>query len=341
MKPFYALFFVLLVTVMPARAQFSGSYAPSRWQTFLSPVSNGSVDFSGAPASIKITGSDNPGGTTTNNVLTQVSIQTVAAGVWQFSWAYVTFDSDAAPEYDIAYVIINGIRTNLSSLTQGEVNQNGTYNGTSIPANSVIAFGIDATDNIYGSAELVISGFIPPGGISTLPVNFSTVKATPIDQLVRIDWSTASETNNRYFEVERLQENNSYISIGTVKAGTNSNSLQHYYFEDKQPLPGINYYRVKQVDIDGRYSYSIIVQAKWNNTTDAGIRVWGNPVTNVLQVSVGKPAILQLYNMTGSLLNSWNITGSQVQSFDISYLAAGMYMLKTSDGTMTQKIIKK
>lgn len=340
MKPFYALFFVLSLSVMSARAQFSGSYAPSRWQTFLSPVSNGSVDFSGAPASIKITGSDNPGGTSTNNVLTQVSVQTVATGAWQFSWTYQTFDSYNDAQYDIAYVIINGVRTQLSNNT-GAVTQNGTYMGTSIPANSTIAFLIDATDNIEGRAELTISGFIPPGGITTLPVNFSAVKATSFDEMVRIDWSTSSETNNSYFEVERLQENNNYTSIGTVKAGTNNNTLQHYYFEDKQPLPGINYYRVKQVDIDGKYSYSIIVLAKWNN--DTGIRTWGNPVNNILRVQVptSKPVALQLYNMTGSLLNTWNISNNQVQSFDISHLAAGMYMLKTSDGTMTKKIIKK
>jgi hypothetical protein len=343
MKQFYAFLFVLFVTVTHTHAQFSGSYAPARWQTFLSPVSNGVIDYSGAPASIKITGSNEPNETVTNNVLTQISVQTVAAGSWQFSWSYVTFDSDAAPQYDIAYVIINGTRTNLSSLTQGQVNQNGIYNGTSIPANSVIAFGIDATDNIYGSAELTISGFVPPGGISTLPVSFSSVKATSFDKFVRIDWSTASETHNRYFEVERLQENNTYTSIGTIQAGTNGTSLQEYHFEDKQPLNGTNYYRIKQVDIDGKYSYSGIVQAKWFNDSPTGITVLANPLNNVLQVrlSAAKPVELRLYTMTGALLKTWMITGNQLQSYDLSNLVSGMYLLQTGDGKLSKKIIKK
>ncbi len=345
MKQFYFIALAFFATFLQAQAQFSGSYAPARWTTFLSPVSTGSIDFSTAPNSVKIIGSNDPDDNSTNNVLTQISVQTIAEGAWQFSWSYVTFDTDEAPRYDIAYVIINGVRTNLSSLTQGQVNQNGIYNGISIPANSVIAFGIDATDNIYGSAELVISGFIPPGGITTVPVRFSRVSATPKENFISINWSTASEVNNEYFEVERLNTDNSYTAIGKVKAGANGNSTQQYSFNDNTPSNGTNYYRIKQVDIDGKYSYSVVVNAKWNNDASSGIKVLGNPVNNLLQVQLpannNQPQSLQLYNMTGSLLNTWTITNNQLQSYNVSHLAAGIYLLKTADGKLTKKIIKK
>lgn len=342
MKQLYALSFIFLVLVCTTQAQFSGRYAPARWTTFLSPVSNGSIDFSGAPNSVRIIGSDGP---ETSNVLTQITINTIAAGVWQFNWAYQSFDSYNDPQYDIAYVIINGTRTNLSSLTPGQVNQSGIYNGTSIPANSTITFGIEATDNVEGSAELTISNFVAPGGITTLPVSFSQVSATPKENFIRIDWATASEVNNDYFEIERLNADNSYTAIGKIKAGNNGNTTQQYTFNDNMPFNGTNYYRIKQVDIDGKHNYSTVAQAKWINNTQSGIKVLANPISNVLQVQLpannNQPQSLQLYNMTGSLLNTWTITNNQVHTYPVSHLTAGIYLLKTADGKRSQKIIKQ
>ncbi len=341
MKQLYTLSFILLVFVCNAKAQFSGRYAPARWTTFLSPVSNGSIDFSGAPNSVRIIGSD---GANATNVLTEITINTIAAGIWQFNWAYQTYDTYNEAQWDLAYVTINGTYTQLSN-NAGAVTQSGVFSGMNIPANSTITFGINATDNTYGSAELVISNFVPPGGITTLPVSFTQVSATPKENFIRIDWSTASEVNNDYFEIERLNTDNSYTAIGKVKAGTHGNSTQQYSFNDNTPFNGTNYYRIKQVDIDGKHSYSTVAQAKWNNNTQSGIKVIANPVNNVLQVQLpannNKPQSLQLYNMTGGLLNTWIISTNQLQAYNVSHLAAGIYLLKTADGKLTKKIIKK
>lgn len=118
-----------------------------------------------------------------------------------------------------------------------------------------------------------------PINISPLPVSLLHFSAQLIGDYVDITWATASEWNNAYFEVERAGANLKWHSIAKVPGAGNSNTPLNYFEKDRTPLPGISYYRLKQVDYDGNFNYSDVVsvsnQGNYSNPSD--ILLFPNP----------------------------------------------------------------
>jgi len=100
-------------------------------------------------------------------------------------------------------------------------------------------------------------------GTNPLPVEFLGVDADAHENNVRVMWSTASEDNCSHFEIERSVDGNTFERIGTVSGTGNSSELIEYSVLDNYPVHGINYYRIKQVDFNGEYSYSSLVWVNW------------------------------------------------------------------------------
>jgi len=92
-----------------------------------------------------------------------------------------------------------------------------------------------------------------------LPVEFISFNAEYVNEKVLLTWTTASELNNDYFEVQRSTDGVSFEKIGKVKGVGNSNTLVDYEFADRKPLSGLAYYRLRQVDFDGQFDFSNIV----------------------------------------------------------------------------------
>jgi hypothetical protein len=93
---------------------------------------------------------------------------------------------------------------------------------------------------------------------TVLPVEWLSFTAEPAGAASLLQWETASEENNDYFAVERLDENGSYITIGTVDGNGSTSFMHRYSFTDENPLTGINYYRIRQVDFNGQSAYSVL-----------------------------------------------------------------------------------
>lgn len=114
--------------------------------------------------------------------------------------------------------------------------------------------------------------------VVVLPVSFSSTKATGFSDHVKVEWETSSQANIERYEVERSVSGTVYTSIGTVpvsNAGTNA----YYSFMDNSAVTGINYYRIKAFDQDGKFRYSKIVKA-WINQNSGTISLLQNPVVN-------------------------------------------------------------
>lgn len=333
MKQFFTLAFVSLMTVSSLKAQFTQSYAPSKWTTTNTSGANGTVNSTGAPASIVITGSD---GAQTTNADVTFSIPAIATGVWSFSWSYHTNDTDGSAQYDPAGVVINGVFTQLTN-NAGAVNQSGNYTGSSVTAGTVIGFRIRATDNIMGNATFTITSFSPPGGV--LPIKLISFIGSKSGAGVKLDWQTAMETNNDRFEVERSSDNTSFNVIGTIKAAGNTSATQKYSLYDKDPFAGVNYYRLKQVDIDGNYTYSNIVTVKPDTKITA--QLFPNPAQNNITLQWDASTVhtgeIALYNAAGRLLQSKQQSfraGINKINWNISDLPAGVYYFKVDDTTI-------
>jgi hypothetical protein len=93
--------------------------------------------------------------------------------------------------------------------------------------------------------------------LSSLPVGLTNFGVRKENKTVVAEWTTSMERNNSYFNVERSADNQNFSLIGRVNGMGNSNSSQQYRFTDQQPLAGTSYYRLKQVDIDNHFIYSV------------------------------------------------------------------------------------
>ncbi|GAB2604643.1 endonuclease/exonuclease/phosphatase family protein [Spirosoma areae] len=116
---------------------------------------------------------------------------------------------------------------------------------------------------------------------SALPVQLASFGVKVVGENVAVSWTTSSETNSAYFDVERSPNAREFSAIGRVTAAGDAQSLKTYGLLDENPLRGTSYYRLKQVDLDGKTTYSTIVSVVLDNLTPA-FELLGNPTDNQL-----------------------------------------------------------
>lgn len=170
----------------------------------------------------------------------------------------------------------------------------------------------------------------------TLPIsllNFSA-KANEKEEVL-LEWSSSQEINNSHFEIERSKNGNYWETIGKENSKGNTNRQQNYSFLDIQALSGKSYYRLRQVDNNGAFSYSVIRQV---NIQRSGLISYQNPIKDKINVSyysdIEKEIFLTLYDTNGLLIKSLNVAlgiGHNNINWETTTLAAGVYFLKILD----------
>lgn len=119
-------------------------------------------------------------------------------------------------------------------------------------------------------------------------LNFNAKKLN--EQSVQLDWSTANEINCDKFEIEKSIDGIHFKNIGTIKSKGNSNGKAIYSFKDinnSLPMYDISYYRLKQFDLNGTFTYSSIKAILWKNSRDIFVRVFPNPSVGVYKLLLG------------------------------------------------------
>ncbi len=139
----------------------------------------------------------------------------------------------------------------------------------------------DATNTVTMTGLGAFSDYTATGSGSPLPIELLTFEARVDDETVIVSWSTASEHNNDYFTIERTYDWEHFEEIGMVDGAGDSEEILHYQFVDEAPIPGVSYYRLKQTDFDGQFTYSnlVMVEYDYNSPTEAEIAVFPNPAT--------------------------------------------------------------
>lgn len=204
------------------------------------------------------------------------------------------------------------------------------------------------TQNVFG----VFTG--TDNTTNPLPVTFKSLFANKNAEDVIVTWSTATEINNKGFEVERSIDGKTFDFIGFVKGMGNSNKVQNYQLTDanafKQFPVSVLFYRLKQVDFDGKFSYSNMVSVNNNVEITNGVSAYPNPFTNELNVSINaannETAIIEIMDIQGKIVASKSaaiLTGINIIPFnENSYLQAGIYIARlTLNGEIkTIKLVK-
>lgn len=183
-----------------------------------------------------------------------------------------------------------------------------------------------------GSCLTSASSVITVTASTVLPVLYaSPLAASNIAGNVLLKWTTATEINNKGFEIQRSSDGSKFTSIGFVnsKVADGTGSGTDYSFTDKTAPTETNYYRLVQTDLDNKTTLSNIVSIYISGNGTQGLSVYPNPARGATTVSgLQTGSLISVISMDGRIVKSLLAT-SPTQQLDISGLATGMYVVKT------------
>jgi hypothetical protein len=186
--------------------------------------------------------------------------------------------------------------------------------------------------------------------VGTLPVSLLYFTATPVDDVhALLSWATASESDNAYFEVERSADALHWISIGRTPGAGTSSEEHDYTMADISPLSGANYYRLRQVNIDGSFIYSDIQEVAFGEGDGAtSLVVHPNPKTqsDVLHITLGGSTDLMthisLSSTVGQVVYTEDIAPSRHYDLTDAHVEPGIYMITittAADRKITSRVV--
>lgn len=167
-----------------------------------------------------------------------------------------------------------------------------------------------------------------------LPVELISFEGETIGAVNHLHWSTATERNNAYFDVERSTDGLTFALVGTVDGAGNSQQVTHYDMEDQRPLRGTNYYRLKQVDVDGTFTYSNVVALfnKGPEEESCVVRTLDSDGLYALTCAVPEGATLELFSTNGQPLQRKRFAADGTHELDLRSFASGLYVARVVDG---------
>lgn len=257
-----------------------------------------------------------------------------------------------ATSYDVRFFFLTQELTNLQTVdanaTLGNINVTHQVGNTcqsafnpATGANSILMQSASGSANGVAWVQVNTPGFsnfFLHTGASPLVIELTDISATNIGSRNRVDWRTATEGQGDYFELERSTDGRNFAKIAYIPA---KGAASNYSYLDEQAVAGVNYYRLKLVDVSGRFSYSAIVSATVNARDGFYVEAFPNPVHDVLNVKVngtinGK-ATISIIDAVGKVINVYELQQGSAE-VNVNKLPAGVYMVKYSDDNRTQTI---
>lgn len=310
----------------------------------------------------------NNGGTLTNNGL----IVSTRGGSGIFSTG--TSNNNAFFSYDGSNTFANGSGTvnemgislnqfsaRVIDITDGgavvdiaEVPYTWTYNG--VPIGTADATGLLTVDcslidndtiNIrpeildFGSTPIRLRGICA----QALPIELTNLEALTMPKSIMIKWQTSVEEANDYMAVERSTDGETFSEIGRVAGAGYSLALNNYELEDELPASGVNYYRLRQVDLDGTANYSEMVSAIFFGETtrvEDQLRVYPTVISRGQSLTAdlsnlrdGATHSFRVMDANGRVMENLQLNGGTVSSITISNLSPGIYHFVESNGVLS------
>ncbi len=204
------------------------------------------------------------------------------------------------------------------------------------------------TANSYFCAESTGDGGVIFNNISILPVTISTFNARKLNTEALLEWTTSQEINAKHVLVERSNDGIIFSTITAITTKGNSSSFADYSWIDTNPMNGVNYYRLKFVDIDTKTTYSQIKTLSFENTMALLAEIYPNPATKngffvVLRDSKKiDNMIVTMYDMLGRTVETTIQKTAMLNTFQIvpkqNNLTAGIYVVDiVTDNIRTTK----
>ena len=240
------------------------------------------------------------------------------------------------------YTVTGGCPTdvvnNYNSLYSNGTYYNMNFNLSGLTVGDTYYLVSDGDGGAQSPAYLTVSGCSECGNV--LPIELSYFSGKSTNSGNKLSWQTASEINNDYFTIERSLDARNWGEIGMIYGAGNSNTIENYQFIDDNLKNTIYYYRLKQTDYDGSYTYSKIISIN-TNQKQSEINFSPNPVKDYLIVELGKYVnqykTIRIIDIIGETVKLIEATNSSTR-INLSELPKGIYYLKI--GESAEKLIK-
>ncbi len=175
---------------------------------------------------------------------------------------------------------------------------------------------------------------------NALPLSLLSFNATQQQSTNLLQWKTSNEINVDRFDIQRSADGKDFTTIGNVRAG-----LNNYYFTDEQPIANTNYYRLKMIDKDGRYSFSPVRMV--TVSSDVVFSIYPNPASDKLHVQIlskkKSSAQIEVLTLDGKIIRTtnWDISeGTSIKTLGIAALHSGSYLLKIASKNRKAEVLK-
>ena len=205
--------------------------------------------------------------------------------------------------------------------------------GNTFPSEEIIAapFIGEETGGNYGDFAF---GTTQQSELNVLPIQLISFTAIPENQKAQTQWSTHSETNNAFFTVERSADARVFHEIGKVTGAGTSHTMQHYSLTDSKPLPNVSYYRLKQTDFDGQYTYSDIQAVSFKETSDFSLDLTYRDENDLSLVykSVSPYILVEIFDILGKRVFTEVAENYGGRSVLNPNLGRGAYVVRISAG---------
>jgi hypothetical protein len=201
---------------------------------------------------------------------------------------------------------------------------------TDVKLDSIMALAIEGGGNpnlgCHNEGEMLID-------FAALPVELSEFKGKQNDEGVYLEWQTLSELNNDYFEVERSTNFNDFKTLGIIQGKGTTSTANDYFYQDAPIFAGTYYYRLRQIDFDGSYSYSNIIAVEFEKD-QTHFKVFPNPTRLLLNIELGQnaDAIIEIFDQYGQLAQRFSSKNKATVQLDIRQLEKGIYFIRVQAG---------
>lgn len=197
-----------------------------------------------------------------------------------------------------------------------------------------------ASSNTLTSDNLFLSGFGLTVNAGPLPIELLSFDANSNENNIIVNWETASEINNEYFSLSRSSDGINWKEVAKIKGSVNSRDIQSYEFIDNDPNNGVNYYKLKQTDVNGKFEEFDIIYLNHSAQVNY-IELYPNPAVDFINIHFNNNiSNKDLVNIT--LINTWgqivckesisNLSFSNEYYFEIPQnITTGNYILRISN----------
>jgi len=242
----------------------------------------------------------------------------------------------------------------FTSVGSGSANNIAKWDGSSWSAlgsgvdNEVLAMADDDSGNLFAGGKFTTAGgkssnyiarWVDPGAV---PVELTSFSASVAENAIKLEWNTATETNNFGFDIERSADGSDFNKIGFVGGRGTTTTSQNYQFVDKDIAVGVNYYRLKQIDLDGAFEYSHVIEVAVGGPKKFDLaQNYPNPFNPSTLIGYDLPekasVRLQIFNMLGqkvrTLVDQEQTAGTKTVRWDATddfgnQVVAGTYVVR-------------